>query len=52
MFELPEIITLSRQIDETLKGKVIRVPLEPDYMLVLGECGCFSWARQNLSRVV
>lgn len=80
MFELPELITLSRQISETLKGKIIRegslgnsphkfvwynrkpeefthltegktigeayvkgrwmfIPLEPGYILVLGECG-------------
>ncbi len=80
MFELPEFVTLARQINETLTGKVIKeaslgntphkfvwynrsptefsaltpdrtvgkasargkwlfVPLEPGYVLVLGECG-------------
>ncbi|MBN1146019.1 MAG: hypothetical protein JXA78_02090 [Anaerolineales bacterium] len=80
MFELPEYMTLSRQMNETLKGKAIRrgqlgnsphkfvwynrthdeferltagktigeahakgrwlfVPLEPGYVLLLGECG-------------
>ena len=80
MFELPEYVTLAKQINETLKGKVVRegrlgnsphkfvwynrkpeefakltrgrtigctssqgrwlfVPLEPGYVLVLGECG-------------
>jgi formamidopyrimidine-DNA glycosylase len=80
MFELPELITLARQFNETLRGKVIRegtlgnsphkfvwynrkpeeftrltrgkilgkayvkgrwlfTPLDPGYMLVLGECG-------------
>jgi formamidopyrimidine-DNA glycosylase len=80
MFELPELLTLARQINETLKGKTIRrgqlgnsphkflwynrshkefdrltkgkrvgearakgtwlfVPLEPGYVLLLGECG-------------
>jgi formamidopyrimidine-DNA glycosylase len=80
MFELPELITLARQVNETIQGKTIRegqlgnsphkfvwynrkpeefirltggktigdasakgrwlfIPLEPGYMLVLGECG-------------
>jgi formamidopyrimidine-DNA glycosylase len=80
MFELPELITLARQINETIQGKIIRegqqgnsphkfvwynrkpeeftlltggktvgkayvkgrwlyIPLEPGYILVLGECG-------------
>lgn len=80
MFELPEYITLARQITETVTGKVVRsgalgnsphkfvwynrthdeftalvqgksigqatakgrwlfVPLEPDYVLLFGECG-------------
>lgn len=80
MFELPECVTLARQMSETLRGKTVErgrlgnsphkfvwynrkpaeferltkgktvgtaaakgrwmlVPLEPDYMLVLGECG-------------
>jgi formamidopyrimidine-DNA glycosylase len=80
MFELPELITLAKQANETLQGKIIRegnlgnnphkfvwynrtpeefstltrgktigkthvkgrwlfTPLEPGYMLVLGECG-------------
>jgi formamidopyrimidine-DNA glycosylase len=80
MFELPELITLTRQINATLQGKIVRegvlgnsphkfvwynrkpdefsgliegksvgeasvrgrwmfVPLEPGYLLVLGECG-------------
>jgi len=80
MFELPEFVTLCRQINDTLKGKIVRrgelgnsphkfvwynrthdeferltrgktvgaatsrgkwlfVPLEPGYVLLLGECG-------------
>ena len=80
MFELPELITLARQVNETIQGKIIRkgllgnsphkfvwynrkpeefihltggktigeasakgrwlfIPLEPGYILVLGECG-------------
>ena len=81
MFELPEFVTLARQINETLAGKIVRsgalgnsphkfvwynrsprgvrppdagqdgsgrrrhagrwlfVPLEPGYVLLLGECG-------------
>ncbi len=80
MFELPEFVTLCRQINDTLKGKIVRrgelgnsphkfvwynrtheeferltrgktvgeatsrgkwlfVPLEPGYILLLGECG-------------
>jgi formamidopyrimidine-DNA glycosylase len=80
MFELPELVTLARQMNETVKGKTIRrgqlgnsphkfvwynrtheefqrltrgktvgearakgrwlfIPIEPGYMLLLGECG-------------
>ena len=80
MFELPEMITLAGQINETIQGKIVRegqlgnsphkfvwynrkpeeftrltegktvgkaytkgrwlfIPLEPGYILVLGECG-------------